>query len=106
MRKRNAWIFIGCAVLSGADWLTDGGNPQRTGWQKDEKILNKDNVKGMKALWTLKLDNEPRELHSLFPPLIAGGQYQPRPQADRRRVRHFRQCLRHRCRCRHAPLEE
>jgi hypothetical protein len=72
MRKRNAWIFIGCAVLSGADWLTDGGNPQRTGWQKDEKILNKDNVKGMKALWTLKLDNEPRELHSLFPPLIAG----------------------------------
>jgi outer membrane protein assembly factor BamB len=73
MRKRSAWIaIIGCAVLSGADWLTDGGNPQRTGWQKDEKILNKDNVKGMKALWTLDLGNEPRELHSLFPPLIAG----------------------------------
>src|SRR5438552_4410061 len=84
MRKRIAWfaIPVGCAwlycgaglpaCLAGADWLTDGGNPQRTGWQRDEKILAKDNVKGMKALWKLKLDNEPRELHSLFPPLIVG----------------------------------
>src|SRR5438445_811745 len=71
MRKRIAWFAIP-ACLAGADWLTDGGNPQRTGWQRDEKILAKDNVKGMKALWKLKLDNEPRELHSLFPPLIVG----------------------------------
>jgi outer membrane protein assembly factor BamB len=54
----------------GADWLTDGGNPQRTAWQKDEHILTKENVKGMQILWKAKLDSPPREMHSLFPPLI------------------------------------
>src|SRR5712692_3172188 len=53
-----------------ADWLTDGGNSQRTAWQKDEKILTTANVKNMKLLWKIKLDNEPRQMHSLFPPLI------------------------------------
>ena len=62
----------GCFTLWGADWLTDGGNPQRTGWQKDEKILSKENVKDMKLRWKLQLDNQPRQLHSLFPPLIVG----------------------------------
>jgi outer membrane protein assembly factor BamB len=61
---------LACAIGWGADWLTDGGNSQRTGWQKDEKILTLDNVGGMKLLWKLKLDNEPRQMHSLFPPLI------------------------------------
>ena len=56
----------------GADWLTDGGNPQRTNWQKDEKFLNKDNVKNLKIVWKLQLDNQPKEMHSLFPPLITG----------------------------------
>ncbi|HMC59124.1 MAG TPA: hypothetical protein VKJ01_08035, partial [Candidatus Solibacter sp.] len=67
-------ISLGCTLLPAADWLTDGGNQQRTGWQKDEKILNKDNVKGMKLLWKLQVDNQPRELHSLFLPLIVGQQ--------------------------------
>jgi outer membrane protein assembly factor BamB len=60
----------GCAFCQGADWLTDGGNPQRTAWQKDEKIFNPENVRNMKLLWKVKLDNEPRQMHSLFPPLI------------------------------------
>jgi len=55
-----------------ADWLTDGGDPQRTAWQRNETILTKDNVKDMKLLWTIKLDNEPRQMHNLFPPVIAG----------------------------------
>jgi outer membrane protein assembly factor BamB len=61
-----------CGLLSGADWLTDGGGPQRAGWQKDEHILSKENVKNLKILWKIKLDNQPREMHSLFPPLIVG----------------------------------
>jgi len=61
-------ITLGCAL--GADWLTDGGNSMRTAWQKDEKIFTLDNVKNTKLLWKLKLDNEPRQMHSLFPPLI------------------------------------
>jgi outer membrane protein assembly factor BamB len=65
-----AWITLGCALGSGADWLTDGGDPQRTAWQKDEKILSTASVKDMKLLWKIKLDNEPRQMHALFPPLI------------------------------------
>src|SRR5580700_11151139 len=62
--------FAGLASIWGADWLTDGGNPQRTAWQKDEKIFAPDNVKNIKLLWKLKLDNQPRQMHNLFPPLI------------------------------------
>ncbi len=35
---------LACGIAYGADWLTDGGNPQRTAWQRDEHILTKDNV--------------------------------------------------------------
>ena len=62
---------LGCVAAWGADWLTDGNNPQRTNWQKDERIITTANVKNMKLLWKLKLDNEPRQMHSLFPALIA-----------------------------------
>src|SRR5258706_10527958 len=55
-----------------ADWLTDGGNPERTAWQKNEKILTTGNVNNMKLLWKIKLPNEPRQMHSLLPPLIIG----------------------------------
>ncbi|HLK50639.1 MAG TPA: PQQ-binding-like beta-propeller repeat protein [Bryobacteraceae bacterium] len=63
-------IALGCLTAWGADWLTDGNNPQRTNWQKDEKILTPANARNMKLLWKVKLDNEPRQMHSLFPPLI------------------------------------
>ena len=67
------WIIAPAAQApKKADWLADGGDPQRTAWQRNETILNKDNVKDMKLLWTVKLDNQPRQMHSLFPPLIAG----------------------------------
>jgi len=72
MRKLFYFMIALCSAISwGADWLTDGGSPQRTAWQKDEHILTKDNVKNLQILWKLKLDNKPREMHSLFPPLIA-----------------------------------
>ena len=58
------------AILWSAEWPTDGGSPQRIGWQKDEHILTKENVKDLQILWKIKLDNKPREMHSLFPPLI------------------------------------
>lgn len=60
-----------CVVTSAADWPTDGGNPQRTNWQQDETILTKRNVGNLKILWSLKLDNAPRQMHSLLPALIA-----------------------------------
>src|SRR5712691_8233111 len=63
-------VMLGSAVTWGADWLTDGGSPQRTAWQKDEKILTTENVKNMKLLWKIKTGNQPREMHSLLPALI------------------------------------
>ena len=54
-----------------ADWLTDGGDIERTGWQKNESILSTTSVKNMKLLWKTKLDNQPRQMHNLLPALIA-----------------------------------
>lgn len=54
-----------------ADWLTDGGDIERTAWQKNEHILSTSSVKNMKLLWKTKLDNEPRQMHNLLPALIA-----------------------------------
>ena len=34
-----------------ADWLMDGGDIERTGWQKDEKLLSTTTVKNKKMLW-------------------------------------------------------
>src|SRR3954453_13279437 len=65
-------LFLAC-VAQAAEWPTDGGNPKRNGWQKDEKILTPANVKDLKLIWKIKLDNAPREMHSLFPPLIVEG---------------------------------
>jgi hypothetical protein len=53
-----------------ANWLTDGGDPQRTSWQKHETLISPATARHMKLLWTLQLDSEPRQLHNLFPPLI------------------------------------
>ncbi len=53
-----------------ANWLTDGYDPQRTSWQRNETLINPNSVKNMKLIWTVQLDNQPRQLHNLFPPLI------------------------------------
>ncbi len=55
-----------------ADWLTDGGDTLRNNWQKQERALTKANVTGMRLLWKTKLDNQPRQMHSLLEPLVIG----------------------------------
>ena len=60
-----------------SDWLTDGADVQRTAWQKNETILSPATAKDIKLLWSIKLDNEPRQMHSLFPPLIVGNVTMP-----------------------------
>lgn len=66
-------LAAACRCGYAADWLTSGADPQRTNWQQDEHILTKDRVKDLQILWKVKLDNQPREMHSLFPPLIVTG---------------------------------
>ena len=80
---------------SAADWLTDGGDPQRTAWQRNEHILSVSNVKGMKLLWKYQTDNQPREMHALFPPLIVGRRAdRGRTKTGRDRGGYLRQHLR------------
>lgn len=66
------FVLLFAAVAPAADWLTDGGDTFRTNWQKDETILTKENIKGLRLLWKTKLDNEPRQMHSLLEPLVIG----------------------------------
>ena len=54
------------------DWVTDGNDNQRTGWQRNETILTKKNVKNLKVLWKIQTGNQVRALHSLMPVLIIG----------------------------------
>ncbi len=71
MKNASALVAVLAAgVALGAEWPTDGYDQQRTAWQRNEKILAKDNVKNLKVLWKLQLDNKPQEMHSLFAPLI------------------------------------
>src|SRR6185295_15368000 len=57
--------------LLASDYLTEGNDPGRTAWMKDEKVFTPANVKDTKLLWKVKLDSQPREMHNLFSPLIA-----------------------------------
>ena len=53
-----------------ANWLTDGGDPQRTSWQRNETLISPATVREMALIWKVKLDNQPRQMHNLFAPLI------------------------------------
>src|SRR5688572_7126720 len=67
-------VLASCLPLlasTASDYLTEGNDPGRTGWMKDEKVFTLANVKDMKLLWKVKLDSQPRQMHNLFPPLIA-----------------------------------
>lgn len=64
-----ALIFC-CSLAIGENWLTDGGDVQRSGWNKDEHILTKDNIGSLKLLWKVETGNDPRALHSLMTPLV------------------------------------
>jgi outer membrane protein assembly factor BamB len=60
-----------------AHWLSDGGDAARTSWQRGETLISPTTVKGMKLMWTVKLDNQPRQMHNLFAPLIIGDLQMP-----------------------------
>lgn len=57
------------------DWVTWGYDQERTGWNKGESTLNKDNVSQMKLLWGTKV-NQPvtnAVLSTLTAPLVVAG---------------------------------
>ncbi len=56
----------------GADWLADGGDAARTGWQRHETLITPATAKDLALLWRVHLDNVPRQMHALHPALIVG----------------------------------
>jgi hypothetical protein len=69
-------------VLQGANWLTFGGDPQRTGWAKSETTISKENAKSLDVVWKLQLDNQAKELNSLTTPVLVEAVYTPRGVKD------------------------
>jgi outer membrane protein assembly factor BamB len=66
-----AAMLMSGATVWASEYLTNGADPGRTGWMKDEKVFTTANVKDMKLLWKIKLESTPREMHNLFNPLVA-----------------------------------
>lgn len=67
---RNALAVIALLVplgAQGADWVSEGGDAQRSGWQRHEKDLTTANVSGLKLLWKRQLND-----HSLTSPVMLG----------------------------------
>ena len=89
---RNSTLLLPAAVLilsssapsdlEAKDWLTFSGNPQRTGWAKDETRITKENVKGLRLEWKLQLDNQAKELNGLTVPVIIEDIITPRGFKD------------------------
>ena len=102
-----AFLFMVLACgASAADWLTDGGDIRRTNHQTDETVLTKANVNGLQLLWKTKLDNTPRQMHSLLEPLVIGRlNTKKRPSRGGHRGRFVRQRLRPRCEDRRTSME-
>jgi outer membrane protein assembly factor BamB len=74
MLSRIVWLCLALsalAPLNASDWLTFGGNPQRTGWAQGEKDIDRKNVQHLSLLWKSSLENDPRELSSLTAPVAA-----------------------------------
>jgi PQQ-like domain len=74
MRRKFSLPLLATLILAvelpAADWTTFGGDPQRTLWAKEETDLTKANVAKLKLEWSLKLENEAKELNALTAPVI------------------------------------
>src|SRR6187402_1073663 len=80
----SAALFCSMAVAQNGNWLVSGGDVQRSGWNKDEKILSKSNVGNLKLLWKTKTDVYPQGLHTLMDPLVV--QNVPTPSGPKEMV--------------------
>jgi outer membrane protein assembly factor BamB len=81
MTMKNVLALFGMVCMVGAtaiaqprpaNWPTYGGDAQRSGWEKADARISKDTVKDLQLLWKMKLENQPKGLRPLLPPLILG----------------------------------
>jgi len=64
--------FVPPAATAQSEWLTWGHDPERTGSNPDEKILNKDNVSQLEIKWTAQISTAPKEyvLSTMTAPVV------------------------------------
>jgi hypothetical protein len=79
MKKFSALVVVslGCAGMANAqgrplDWSFYGGDPQRTGWAKNDYKITKENVKDFQLVLKRKFTNQESGPRSLTPPVIIG----------------------------------
>src|SRR5215469_5539773 len=72
MRRQAFLVVLALMYVPGAvaDWPTFGGDPQRTGWARQETLINRANAGTLELKWKIKLDNAPKELTSLAAPIV------------------------------------
>ncbi len=68
-----AGALLACGAAHAQNWLMDGGDNIRSGWNRDEHTLTKNNIQGLKLLWKVKTDVVPHALHTLMGPLVVQG---------------------------------
>ncbi|MDQ2711211.1 MAG: PQQ-like beta-propeller repeat protein [Acidobacteriota bacterium] len=75
---RNFWrlalsaTVTAAALVWAADWPMLSGGPQRNGWAKSERLIDKSNVSSLKLLYKFQAQNVSRGLNSLTSPIING----------------------------------
>ena len=68
------WLSVARGQGAGAaEWVTNGFDAQRSGWQKNESKISPSSVKNFQLLWTYKTDNKRLGLAGLLEPLILSG---------------------------------
>src|SRR5450432_300270 len=79
MRNTCGLICLALAYSSDAhaqrralDWSFYGGDAQRTGWEKTDSSITKENVKDFQLVIKRKLDNGQSGPRSLTPPVVIG----------------------------------
>jgi outer membrane protein assembly factor BamB len=76
MRRVSALAIISMTLANGQirpiDWPFYGGDAQRTGWEKGDSRITKENVKDFQLVLKRKLDSKSKGPFSLTPPVIIG----------------------------------
>src|SRR5678816_3730446 len=65
------FLVLGRAAAQN-EWLTWGHDPERTGSNPDERVLNKDNVFQLEVKWTAQISTAPKEyvLSTMTAPVV------------------------------------
>src|SRR5580692_11311955 len=66
-------LLLPWLAVAQSEWLTWGHDPERTGSNPDEKILNKDNVSQLEVKWTAQISTAPEDyiLSTMTAPIVA-----------------------------------